>query len=80
MSRRPTEAPNPTTLDDVHAELRLVRERLDALVGELRANRSKAVKRQRTVARKAVERVESVPVTELHRQQARKVLRRLGLR
>jgi hypothetical protein len=61
------------------AEQRLLRERMDALTGELRGGKRRARKRQRTVALRAVERVESVPVTDLDRMRARKALRKAGM-
>ena len=61
------------------AEQRLLRDRLDTLVGELRSGRRRSGKRQRTVALRAVERVQSVPVSDLDRMRARKALRKAGL-
>ncbi len=67
-------------LEAVERELAANSARLADVLDELRARRRKGVKRSRTVARNAAARVESVPVTDLHRAQARKYLRRAGLR
>lgn len=66
-------------LELILAELRLLRECYNALLGEFRAGKLRAAKRQRTVARRAADRVQSVAVTELDQMKARKELRRRGL-
>ena len=62
------------------AELQLLRERMDALVGELRAGKRRASKRRKSVVQRALGRVESVAVTDLDMQLARNALRRASHR